>query len=433
MSNALRVLVVLALIAGNAFFVAAEYAVVTARRSALEARGGRKAAVALRLMDDPVRVISTVQVGITAIGILTGAVAEPLVRDLLGEWIPHAVAFALAFGLITYLSVVLGELVPKALTLDRAETVAMLVARPVDLIARALRPAVWVLQHSARLVLRPFGVQDVVVGAGVTTPEELRALVDEAERGGVIPQAQEELLHNVFDFADREARDLMVPAPDVVWLQAHQEPAQALDQALESGRSRFPVGDGSLDRVIGIAHQRDLALAVRRGAPGAVEDLARPALIVPETKDVGALLRELREARQTLAIVADEYGGTAGILTVEDIVEEIVGEIEDEFELPDATVTRVDDHTVEVAGTMTIDDVNEELGTDLPQDGARTVAGLVFDRLGRRPVPGDEVRVDGTGLRVAEIDGVRITRVVIRLPETAPGDGGGEETHDDGA
>jgi putative hemolysin len=213
MSDALRVLVVLALIGGNAFFVAAEYAVVTARRSALAARGGRRAAAALRLMDDPVRVISTVQVGITAIGILTGAIAEPLVRDLLGDWLPRAVAFALAFAVVTYLSVVLGELVPKALTLDRAEAVAVLVARPVELIARLLRPAVWVLQRSARLILRPFGVRDVVAGDAVTTPEELRAIVDEAERGGVIPQAQEELLHNVFDFVDREARDLMVPRP----------------------------------------------------------------------------------------------------------------------------------------------------------------------------------------------------------------------------
>jgi putative hemolysin len=188
------------------------------------------------------------------------------------------------------------------------------------------------------------------------------------------------------------------------------------------------VGDGSVDHVIGMAHLRDLALAVGRGGPAAVEDLARPVLIVPETKDVGALLRELREGRQTLAVVADEYGGTAGILTVEDIVEEIVGEIEDEFELPDATVTRLGERTVEVAGSMSVDDVNEEVGTGLPQDGPRTVAGLVFDRLGRRPAPRDEVWVGGVRLRVAEVDGVRITRVVIRLPVT-PGE---EEIHDDG-
>src|SRR6185436_5166841 len=176
MSDALRVLALLALVAGNAFFVIGEYSIVTARRSALARRGGRGAATALKLMEDPVRVISTVQVGITGVGILTGAVGEPLVRDLLGESIPTWVAFLIAFAVVTYLSVVLGELVPKALTLDRAETLAALVAPAVTLMARVLRPAVWVLQGSAELLLRPFGVHDVMAGATIRTPEELRAI-----------------------------------------------------------------------------------------------------------------------------------------------------------------------------------------------------------------------------------------------------------------
>src|SRR3954453_20836503 len=172
----LRILALLALIAGNAFFVIGEYSVVTARRGALRARGGKGAQSALRLMEDPVRVISTVQVGITAIGILTGAVGEPVVRDLLGDWLPHWAAFVIAFAVRTYLSVVLGELVPKALTLDRAETLAAIVARPVEMIAVMLTPVVWVLEKSAELLLRPFGVTEVVAGEGVRTPEELRQL-----------------------------------------------------------------------------------------------------------------------------------------------------------------------------------------------------------------------------------------------------------------
>ena len=177
-SDVLRVLVVLALVAGNAFFVIGEYAVVTARRSALAPRaeaGHAGARAALRLMDDPVRVISTVQVGITAIGILTGAIAEPLVRDLLGQQIPSWLAFILSFGIVTYLSVVLGELVPKALTIERAETMASLVAPPIELMARVLSPVVWVLQGSASLLLRPFGIQDVVAGESIRTADELRA------------------------------------------------------------------------------------------------------------------------------------------------------------------------------------------------------------------------------------------------------------------
>ena len=175
-------------------------------------------------MDDPVRVISTVQVGITAIGILAGALAEPLVRGLLGDSLPTWLTFVIAFGIVTYLSVVFGELVPKALTLDRAETLAALVARPVELIAVVLGPLVWVLQGSAAIVLRPFGVREVVAGESIRSSAELRALIDEAEESGLIPRAQEELLHNVFDFPTREARDIMIPALDVEWLDAELTP-----------------------------------------------------------------------------------------------------------------------------------------------------------------------------------------------------------------
>jgi putative hemolysin len=409
MGDALRVVALLALIASNAFFVIGEYSIVTARRSVLARRNSRGAAAALKLMEDPVRVISTVQVGITGVGILTGAVGEPLVRDLLGDWIPTWVAFLIAFAVVTYLSVVLGELVPKALTLDRAETLAARVAPAVTLMEQVLRPAVWVLQGSAELLLRPLGVHDVMAGATIRTPEELRAIVDEAEQSGVIPRAQEELLHGVFDFATREAIDVMVPASDVVWLDAHLSAAQALDLAYEKPHGRYPVGDGSLDRLIGVIHFRELLGAARDDVP--MRERAKPTLIVPETKDLGALLRELREQHQQVAVVVDEYGATAGIVALEDILEEIVGEIEDEYSLPDSTLEWLDDRTVQVAGSMTIDDFNETVGTALPKDDARTMAGLVFHELGRRPRPGDAVDVGGVQLSVGEVDGNRIVRL----------------------
>ena len=393
MSDLLRILAVLGLVAGNAFFVIGEYSVVTARRAALAARRGRGAEAARRLMDDPVRVISTVQVGITAIGILTGAIAEPLVRGLTGNSLPTWANFVIAFASVTYLSVVFGELVPKALTLDRAERLVVMVARPIEIISIVLRPIVWVLEASAGIVLRPFGVREVVAGETVRSPAELRALVDEAEQTGVIPRAQEELLHNVFDFPDREVRDIMVPALDVRWLGADLTPDEALDRVVEYPHTRYPVGRGSLDRLVGVVHMHDLVLAARAGAGGTIEPLARHAPIVPETKDLGALLRELREQRAQLAVVVDEYGAVAGIVTIEDVLEEIVGEIQDEFDLPDARLERVDEHTVRAAGSITIDDFNEAVGTHLPQDGPRTLAGLVFDALGRRPEPGDEVEL----------------------------------------
>jgi putative hemolysin len=420
MDDLLRILAVLALIGANAFFVIGELAVVTARRSGLvpaAAAGSRRAQAALRLMDDPVRVISTVQVGITALGIATGAISEPLVRSLLGDAIPTWLAIVIAFTIVTYLSVLFGELVPKALTLDRAETLAAIVARPIEIVARVLAPVVWVLERSADVVLKPFGVTEIVAGESIRSADELRALVDEAEESGVIGRAQEELLHNVFDFATREVRDIMVPASEAVWIEATLTPEAALDAALQTPHGRYPVAEGNLDRIVGMALLPDLIAAARGRRDGVktVADLARAALVVPETKDVGALLRELREQRQQLAIVVDEYGATAGIVALEDVLEEIVGEIEDEFDLPDATLQRIDDHTVEVAGSMTIDDFNETVGTSLPQRSARTLAGLVFDELGRRPRVGDSVAVGGVTLQIVEVDGLRISRLRVTL------------------
>jgi putative hemolysin len=407
----LRILALIALIGGNAFFVIGEFSIVTARRGTLRARGGKGAESALRLMEDPVRVISTVQVGITAIGILTGAVGEPIVRDLLGDWLPTWASFVIAFAVVTYLSVVFGELVPKALTLDRAETLAALVARPIELLAKLLSPVVWVLQGSGALLLRPFGVTQVMAGSSVRSPEELRDIVDEAEGSGVIPRAQEELLHNVFDFAGLEVRDVMVPSPDVAWMEASLTGEQALQVIVDTSHERYPVGNDSLDHLVGIVHFRDLIASPLQ----TVGSLARPPLVVPMRKDLGALLRELREARMQMAMVVDEYGGTAGIVTMHDVLEELVGEIENEFDLPRSEVTWIDERTVDVSGSMTIDDFNETVGTELPDRGPRTLAGLAFDALGRRPEPGDVVKVGDVTIRIEDVQDLRITRLRIEL------------------
>ncbi len=406
-------IVLLLLIGANAFFVIGEYAVVTARRgplTALAEAGDARAGVALGLMDDPVRVISTVQVGITAVGILAGAISEPGVRGVLGDELPGWVTFIAAFGAVTYLSVVLGELVPKAVTLDRAESVLLRVARPVALMGHVLRPGVWLLERSAEVVLRPFGIRDVVAGEGVRSPEELREVVDEAEGSGIIERAQEELFYRVFDFAEQEAADIMVPAADVFWLEAEQTSAEALETALSAAHSRFPVGRGSVDHVLGVVHLRDLASA----APGApVADLATAPHVVPASKDLGALFRELREGRRTMALVADEYGRTLGLVTLEDVLEQLVGEIDDEYDLPDGRITREGSGDLLVAGSISLDDLAAQTAFDLSHDRVRTVAGLLFDTLGRSANPGDSIELDGAVLRVEAVDGHRISQVRI--------------------
>ena len=418
-ADLLRIVALLALVACNAFFVIGEYAVVTARRTPLRARaeaGSAGARAALRLMDDPVRVISTVQVGITAIGILSGSVGQPLVEAIFGDALPGWLAFVGAFAVVTYLTLVCGELAPKALTLDRAEALAVEVARPIAVLSVVVRPIVWVLQGSARLLLRPFGVREVVAGETIRSPQELRDLIDEAEESGLIPRAQEELLHNVFDFSDREAVDVMVPAHAVVWLDAEMEAAAAVDRILGNPHSRYPVGKGSLDRPAGVVYAPELASVARDHPRTPVGQLAHGAPVVPETKDLGALLRELREGGQQVAIVADEYGHTVGIVTLEDIVEQIVGQIESEFELTDDTIQWRDPNRALVAGSMTVDDFNETVGASLPVGTERTIAGLLFATLGRRPSPGDAVTVDSVRLSVEEMDGLRIKRVAVELP-----------------
>jgi putative hemolysin len=275
---------------------------------------------------------------------------------------------------------------------------------------------VWLLQETARILLRPFGVREVVAGDTIRSADELRAIVDEAEGLGVIPRAQEELIYNVFDFASREAADVMVPAGDVEWLDASLSVSEALERVADIPYRRLPVGEETLDRLVGILHSHDLLRASREGSPATVGELARPALIVPETKDLGALLRDLRERRQEMAVVVSEYGTMSGIVTLEDILEEIVGEIESEYELPESTLSWVGERTLEVPGSMSVDDFNESTGVELPHDGVRTLAGLVFDSLGHGPTDGDTVEVAGTTLRVDETNGNRITRLRVELP-----------------
>jgi putative hemolysin len=419
MSDISRVVVILVLILGNAVFVAAEYALVTARRSRLEERGkdgSRSARTALRMMDEPVRFISTVQVGITLFGIALGAVGEPLVSRWF-EWLPRGVAYVIAFGVLTYLSVVVGELVPKAVALQRAERIALSLAWPLDLLSRALHPLVWLLQASANVFLRGLHVKPAPAGMIAFTREDIRQSVAAAEDSGEIQTAEEEMLYKVFDFAEKEAADVMVPRPDLVALSVDLSPEEALRVVLDSPYTRYPVYRDSVDDIIGILHVRDLVSAVHDAGIAEVElaELLRPTHVVPETKDLGALLGEFRRTNQHMAVVVDEYGSTVGIVTLEDLIEEIVGDIEDEFDLPDESVERIDEHTIRIDGTFTIDDFNEEFKTSLEHEDFHTIAGLVFGELGRAAEPGDDIRVDGLRLTVLETEGSRILRLQVEF------------------
>jgi putative hemolysin len=420
MSTPLRIVIVLVLVLGNAIFVAAEYALVTGRRSRLverAERGGRGARTALRLMDDPVRFISTAQVGITVFAILLGAIGEPLISGLMEPPLSTTVSFLIAFAILAYLSVVLGELVPKAVALQKAEPLAVALAIPLDWLARITYPVVWALQVSANAVLRILRVRPAPAGMIAYTREDIRHSVAAAEDVGELQEAEEEMLYKVFDFASKEVSAVMVPRPEVVAIAADMPPEEALTAVVDSPYTRYPVYRGSLDEIVGILHVRDLFAALHDLGIAAVrlESIARPAYFVPETKDLGALLADFRREKQHLAIVNDEYGAMEGIVTLEDVLEEIVGEIEDEFDLPDTSIERIDENHIRIDGTFSIDDFNEAFGTELEQEDFHTMAGLVFGALGRAPEVGDIVTADGLQLTVVEVEGTRIQKIEVEF------------------
>ena len=420
MSTPLRIAIVCLLVLGNAIFVAAEYALVTGRRSRLEERaerGGLGARTALRLMDDPVRFISTVQIGITVSAILLGAIGEPLLSGVMEPPLSNTVAFLIAFSILTYLSVVLGELVPKAVALQKAEPLAVALAVPLDWLAKIAHPLVWLLQVSANVVLRGLRVKPAPAGMIAYTREDIRHSVAAAEDVGELHEAEEEMLYKVFDFASKEGSAVMVPRPEVVGISVDMPPEDALTTVVDSPFTRYPVYRGSLDEIVGVLHVRDLFAAMHDLGMAAVqlESIVRPAYVVPETKDLAALLADFRREKQHLAIVIDEYGATEGIVTLEDVLEEIVGEIEDEFDLPDTSIERIDETHIRIDGTYTIDDFNEEFGTELEEGDYHTMAGLVFGALGRQPEIGDDVQVDGLHLEVLEVDGSRIGRIEVEF------------------
>jgi magnesium and cobalt exporter, CNNM family len=426
----LKILAVLLIVLGNGFFVAAEYALVTARRTRLNelARSGsRRARIALRIMDSPVRFIGTVQLGITAFSILLGAVGEPLIENFLDPALATSLAFVLAFTIVTYLHVTLGELVPKAIALERRENTALWVALPVEAFYLASYPVVWFLQASSNAFTRLFGIEPAPAGVVIHDEAEIRMIVAAAEDTGVIQQAEEEMLYKVFDFADKEAHEVMVPRPEVVAISVDLPPEECLAAVVDSPYTRYPAYRGSLDDIVGVLHVRDLFSAMNdRGiAQVRIEELLRPPFVVPETKDLGALLADFRREKQHMAIVVDEYGAMQGIVTLEDLLEEIVGEIEDEFDLPDESVERIDERTIRIDGTFPIDDFNERFRTELPIEDYHTIAGFVFGLLGRAPERGDEVSPDGLTFRVLEVEGSRIERLEVEFaepeqPEQAP-------------
>jgi CBS domain containing-hemolysin-like protein len=417
---------VLVLVLLNGFFVAAEFALVRSRRGTLEAEareGKRGAARAVEIMDDLSRYLSSCQLGITLTSLGIGFLGEPavanLIEPLFGD-LPHGVtiglSLAIAYVLTTALHITIGEQVPKIYAIQRSEPISRLVARPLYLFTTAFRPLIALLNTTSNGILRLLGIRTDNFDEG-ETPEEIKMLIQQSMTGGKLDPGEAGMLTGVFHLHEQQARQVMTPAPAVVTVDVSENVETALRRCIASGHTRVVVTeDDNPDRVKGIVHANALAQELLGEGPEAsIENLVREAPIVPETKPLDDLLADLQRQRSSLAVVVDEYGRTAGIVTVEDIIEEVVGEIDDETDPLGGAVRKLANGDWFVRGHVAITDL-QDYGLDLPidTDAYNSVGGYVFGELGRLPKRGDTVSSNGYSIRVESVRENRIEAVRIR-------------------
>ena len=447
-SAVLSLSVILVLTVFNALFSMAETALVSVRRSRVEQlveEGNRRAVTVRRLVENPPRFIATVQVGITLLGFASAAaaattLARPLVPPLtaLGmdaDW-AHSLSVVLITIAVALLTMVLGEIAPKSLAVQAPDAWALRLSPFVDFCATLFAPLTWLVIRMSNLLVRPFGAK-AQFEAPVITEEELKQIIEAGEEAGELEEDEREMLHNVFGLGETLARSVMTPRIDMTAVPVDSDLPTILETIMTSGHSRIPVYEGTIDNIVGVVHAKDL-LPIFRAEEHDVDlrDVMRPAYFVPETKRVSDLLAEFRRSNQHVAIVQDEYAGTEGIVTIEDLLEEIVGDIRDEYDVDEPEVQVLSPTESLVDGRMSIDDVNDRLGIDLPHEEYETIGGLVFGLLGHEPRPGERVRHDGLEFLVEQVEGRRIRTlraIKVDSPRSDGTDAGGTTAPDGGA
>lgn len=422
------IILIAVLILLNAFFAAAEMALVSVRRTRIKQlveEGNAKARTALALIEHPSNFMATVQIGVTLVALMASAfaavsIAEPVVPLLKSTGMQPGTAKTVAVVGITIIlslfTLVFGEIAPKSLALQHAEKVALNVAGTVRFLSLVGLPAVKLVSFLSDLVVRPFGGH-VRFTNPILTEEELKMLVEAGEEEGVIEEEEKEMIHSIFDFTDTVARQVMVPRTDMDAAPVTSSLDELLDIITTSGHSRIPIYEDNVDNIIGIVHAKDLLPVLRQQKRAFdIRAVMREAYFIPETKDVDELLAEFKRGNVQMAIVRDEYGGTAGIVTVEDLLEEIVGEIRDEYDIEEPLIEILDaDHAV-VSARMSVDDLNEQMGLDIPEsEEYETIGGFVFDLFGRQPNEGETISWSNLDFVVQTLEGGRIDRIrVIR-------------------
>jgi CBS domain containing-hemolysin-like protein len=438
----LRVFLILLLVAANAFFAAAEFSLVSVRDTRIQqliGSGRIGARMVQRLHANLDEVVNGVQLGITIVSLTLGWIGEPMVASLVGslqfvQRLPHVAVYAhtiaivIAFSLITYMHVILGELVPKTLALQRSEQIALAVAAPMEAFLTLTRPVLFFMGRSGGLVLRVFGAKLTRRGGAIHSPDELKLIVTASRQFGQIPESQEEMIHSAIELDNITVKEVMVARPDIFSLPSDLLLDEALARVVEGQHSRIPVYDPQRgpEHIIGVLYYKDLMRWMRlrlsiigqttsiRISRMQISQIVHDVLVVPETKVLAELLAEFKDRRRHLAVVVDEFGSTAGVITVEDILEQLVGNIEDEFDVSPSEPALDDESAMVLEGSVNIRDLDAEHGITLPRDaGFETLAGFILARLQRIPNLRDTFDYEGRRYTVEELEAHRIARVRI--------------------
>ncbi|AMA73698.1 MULTISPECIES: hemolysin family protein [Aneurinibacillus] len=429
LSTLLYIAAVFFLVFLNGFFVAAEFALVKVRStriSQLIMEGNKRAGLAKKLIDNLDAYLSATQLGITLASLGLGWIGEPAIAQLLGpvmhalhvpEPLVHTLSFVIAFSIITFLHIVLGELAPKSMAIQKSESTTLWTAGPLVLFYKVMYPFIWALNKAAFFFLKFIGIQPTTDHASAHTEEEIRILMQQSHKSGLIDQTELTLVDNVFEFAERNAREIMIPRTDMVCVFRDDPFEKTLKTVMEEMHTRYPVAAEDKDNIIGFVHIKDIYRLYMSDRQNDLSTIIRPVERVPESIHISDLLKQMQRNRSQMAIVIDEYGGTAGLVTVEDILEEIVGEIQDEFDEERPHIEQKGDTSYSVDGRLLIEEVNDRFGLDIDSDDYDTIGGWVFSQVEFPPQVGQTVYAHGYEFKVTEVDHLRIVRLSLRRLE----------------
>ena len=426
-TTAIEIIGVVLLVLVNAFFVISEFAIVKVRDTRiaeLAAMGSRRARVADHIVNHLDAYLSATQLGVTVASLGLGWLGASAFTDIFGLTMNQTAAAIIAFVFVTFITIIFGELVPKSVAIRKAERSTLIVALPLRWFYLITRPLTWLMYISAAGILKLFRIQPASERDLAHSEEELRMIIEASQEVGHIDEVEQTLMRRALTFGDRTVGDIMVPRTEMAALPSSTLVSTAIDEIAETNHTRYPVYEEDVDNVVGYIHVKDLYRTPREAT---LRRLLRPIGFIAETSSIELALQRFQSTRTPLAIVVDEHGGTAGIVTIQDVVEELIGEVQDEFDLEAREVEDRGDGSFSIDGGARIDYLEGFLGLDLPEEGFPTLGGRVFEQLQRRPQVGDEAQIGQFHAQVLEVDGMRISRVLLTRPAPQEEEGELEE------